>query len=511
MRLTPKQKQAIRDAVDWRINQWIEDLKLLRPDKPPSKDDVQTWNANSPNSYSNLDKGAIMTATETNEHLHDREAERAVLGAMLLHTDVIPTVMHSLGNTPDAFYTTDHKLIYSAAVDIYDQHARADILLVADQLKKTDQLKRVGGTIYLYDLQARIVETENTAFHAEIVRDKWTRRKILAASQDLRELATNQELETSTVLERSQQRVLDITEASVQSKSESAADLIKPLLTVIEERAKNPRDTAGLPSGFTDFDIATNGLQPGNFIVIAGRPGTGKTSFVVNIARNIAFDQKRPTAIFSLEMTKPELMTRILSSESHIPYQDLQAGRVKDLQWKDITNAADRIVNDGHIIINDDRTLSLGGLKTQARHIKSRNKDLSLLIVDYVQLLHTDRDYQNREREVADISRELKSLAYELDIPIIGCSQLNRESEKSNKKPGLANLRDSGALEQDADIAAFLHAEEADKEPSASTQTRQLLLLKNRNGREGEFELKFYPESMTFANIGTPEAADYGL
>lgn len=440
-------------------------------------------------------------SNETNhDPPHDREAERAVLGAMLIDTDVIPRVMPILGETPDAFFTTDHQIIYSAVVDIYDRHSKADILLVADHLKNTEQLKRVGGAIYLYDLQARIVETENTEFHAQIVRDKWIRRRQLKFFSDGKDIVhRNHDADIFTLQEQIDQAYYKLTDTYAAHDSEPIGNIINLTLKEIEARYKNPQPTAGIPTGFTDFDIVTNGLQPGNFIIIAGRPGMGKTSFVLNIAQNIAFDHEQSTALFSLEMTKSELTTRILASEATLAFQDLRSGRIKEHEWPSLTDSARRIINGGHrIIINDTRTLTIGGLKIEARRIKNRYDNLALVIVDYLQLLHTDRDYQNRVLEIADISRELKSLAWELDIPVIACSQLNRESEKSRTKPGLANLRDSGALEQDADIAAFLHAESDSS--NQSPEIRQLLILKNRNGKTSDIDLQFHPETMTFSN-----------
>lgn len=449
--------------------------------------------------------------TESHNSLHDREAERAVLGALLVEPkpdDLIPRVISILGNNPNAFGTIPHQRIYDAILMVYDQHGHADTLTVAAHLKATgeiEQLNRVdpSGVYYLHDLQARIVETENTAFHAEIVRDKQKRRQLVEASDEIRNLAHDEETSIEKIMSTSLDAVFDLTLHSATKRSQSAADTINTLLKQIEERSKNPTPTAGIPTGFTDFDIVTNGLHPSNFIVVGGRPGQGKTSLVLNIAQNICIDQNRPVAIFSLEMTREELETRILASESHLGYADLRAGRVKDDQWQSLTEAAACIANNGHIIINDNRTLTLSGLKMEARHIKSRNDDLALVIVDYVQLLHTDRDYQNREREVADISRELKTLAYELDVPVIGCSQLNRQSEhQKDKRPSLANLRDSGALEQDADLAAFLHCDET----SQDTDIRQLLILKNRNGPLANLDLRFHPQSMTFTNLEIPNA-----
>ena len=438
----------------------------------------------------------------------DEEAERTVLGALLVNPkpdDLIPRVISILGTSPDAFFTVAHQLIYSAVVHLYDQRGTADTLMVAKHLNDTQQLSRltatgVPGNIYLNDLQARIVETENTEFHAATVRDRWERRKLLAASGQIKKLAHQYDKDIGELQAQALDRVFDLTlQTTAKKQSQPISHNITTLIKQIEERSKNPQSTAGIPTGFTDFDIVTNGLQPGNFIVLAGRPGQGKTSLALNIAQNICFDQHLPIAIFSLEMTRDELDTRILASESQLSYADLRAGRVKDDHWEPLGNAAARIANDGQIIINDNRTLTLGGLKMEARHIKSRHENLALVIVDYIQLLHTDRDYQNREREVADVSRELKGLAYELECPVIGCSQLNRESEKSNKRPTPANLRDSGALEQDADVVAILHCAAEDK--SSDPHIRELLVLKNRNGEEKDLELHFQPQYMTFTNL----------
>ena len=440
-----------------------------------------------------------MSETENHDPLQDKDAERAVLGALLMDEGVMPRIAPILGNTPDAFFTVDHQLIYSACLAAYNEKQTSDILVVADRLKDRGDLKRVGGTVYLYDLQARIVETVNTEYHAQIVADVWKRRRLLQVSTTIRELA-HKHSNIGELQAQALDMVFDLTlQTSAKRQSRPISDSINDRLKQIEERSKNPQSTAGIPTGFTDFDIVTNGLQPGNFIVLAGRPGQGKTSLALNIAQNICFDQHLPIAIFSLEMTRDELDTRILASESQLSYADLRAGRVKDDHWEPLGNAAARIANDGQIIINDNRTLTLGGLKMEARHIKSRHENLALVIVDYIQLLHTDRDYQNREREVADVSRELKGLAYELECPVIGCSQLNRESEKSNKRPTPANLRDSGALEQDADVVAILHCAAEDK--SSDPHIRELLVLKNRNGEEKDLELHFQPQYMTFTNL----------
>ena len=235
-----------------------------------------------------------MAAPEPVEPLHDKEAERAVLGAMLMDTDVIPRIMPILGETPDAFFTTDHQIIYSAAVDVYDRHNRADVLLVVDHLKKTDQLKRVGGAIYLYDLQDRIVETENTEFHAQILRDKWMRRQLIQATATIREIAQDGEKDLVDVLDESQEEIFRLNSLNTHRGFIPLGSLINQSLKDIEELYHKDEQYVGIPSGFTDLDIMTSGLQRGDLIIIAARPSMGKTTLVLNMAQNIALDNELP-------------------------------------------------------------------------------------------------------------------------------------------------------------------------------------------------------------------------
>ena len=444
-----------------------------------------------------------MASPEPVEPLHDREAERAVLGAMLMDTDVIPRVMPILGETPDAFFTTDHQIIYSAAVDIYDQHSKADILLVADHLKKMDQLKRVGGTIYLYDLQARIVETENTEFHAQIVRDKWMRRQLIQASATIREIAQNGEKDLVDVLDESQEEIFRLNSLNVNRGFIPLGSLINQSLKDIEELYHKKEQYVGIPSGFTDLDILTSGLQRGDLIIIAARPSMGKTTLVLNIAQNIALDQELPVAVFSLEMPARQVAMRMLAAEAQIDFAKLRIGNITDQNWSNLTQGATTLMEAGsRISIHEARGITIQTVRAEARRLKSQQEHLALIIVDYLQLLRGTGQYAGREQEIAEISRALKALAWELDVPIIACSQLNRELERRpDKRPQLADLRESGAIEQDADLVVFLHRDDYYDEQSEAAGMADLIIRKQRNGATGTVQLEFIKEQMRFANL----------
>ena len=444
-----------------------------------------------------------MASPEPVEPLHDREAERAVLGAMLLDTGVIPNIMPILGETPDAFYTTDHQIIYSAAVDIYDRHSRADILLVADRLKNTGELKRVGGTIYLYDLQARIVETQNTEFHAQIVKDKWMRRQLIQATAVIREIAQDGEKDLVDVLDESQEEIFRLNSLNVNRGFIPLGSLINQSLKDIEALYHKKEQYVGIPSGFTDLDIMTSGLQRGDLIIIAARPGMGKSTFVLNIAQNIALDQELPVAVFSLEMPARQVAMRMLAAESQIDFAKLRIGNITDQNWSTLTQGATTLMEAGkRILIHEARGITIQTVRAEARRLKSQQNNLALIIVDYLQLLRGTGQYTGREQEIAEISGALKTLAWELDVPIIACSQLNRELERRpDKRPQLADLRESGAIEQDADLVIFLHRDDYYDEQSEAAGMADLIIRKQRNGATGTVQLEFIKEQMRFANL----------
>ena len=437
------------------------------------------------------------------EPLSDMEAERAVLGAMMTDKVVIPRVIALLGHTSDAFFTTDHQLIYTAILEVYERVSNADPILVANELNRTDQLNRTGGVDYLYELQAPIVETESTEFYAEILHEKATRRQLMQASSQIRELAMDEDVELSDVMNQAQEAVFELG----QTDAKRGFTRIRPLLTQsideIEKLFHKEERFLGVPTGFMDFDVMTSGLQPGNFIIIAARPSMGKTTLVLNIAQNIALEQTRPVAIFSLEMPAQDIVMRMLSAESQIDFGRLRTGNFSEDYWRPLTEGASRLA-EAPILINDNRGLTVQALRAEGRRLKGEHEHLALIIVDYLQLLRGTGRYNSREQEISEISRSLKVLAWELNVPIVACSQLSREVERRpDKQPQLSDLRESGAIEQDADLVAFLYREDyyQEDEQVDDRVEAHLLIKKQRNGPTGTVILNFTKKQMRFENI----------
>ncbi len=436
------------------------------------------------------------------DSLSDKEAEQAVLGAMMTEKSVIPRVIALLGHTSDAFFTTDHQLIYTAILTVYDRVSNADPLLVADELKRTNQINRTGGTGYLYELQAPIVETESTEFYADILHEKATRRQLIQAGGAIRELAQDESIELAEVLNQAQEAVFELGQNDAQRGFQPINPLVTTSIDAIEKLFHKQDRFLGVPTGFMDFDHMTSGLQPGNFVIIAARPSMGKTTLVLNMAQNIAIDQKRPVAIFSLEMPAQDIVMRMLSAESHIDFGRLRTGNFSEDYWRPLTEAASRL-SEAPILINDNRGLTVQALRAEGRRLKGEHGDLALIIVDYLQLLRGTGRYHAREQEISEISRALKVLAWELNVPIIACSQLSREVERRpDKQPQLSDLRESGAIEQDADLVAFLYREDyyEDDEDADDRVEANLMIKKQRNGPTGTVVLYFTKKQMRFEN-----------
>ena len=444
---------------------------------------------------------------EALESIMDKDAEKAVLGSMMTEKTIVPRIEAMLGSSADAFFTNDHKLIYSAILAVYNRDSKVDPLLVANELKNTDQLNRVGGPEYLYELQAPIVETENTELYAGILKQKATRRHLINAANQIKELAHDESVDINDILDQSQEVVFELGKTGVRRGFEHVRSLIKNSINRIEELYKlykQDHPFLGLPTGFIHFDELTSGLQPGNLIIIAARPGMGKTTLVLNMAQNIAIEQKKPVAIFSLEMSAEDVVMRMLSAESRINFGTLRVGGFGEDYWAPLVQSAS-IISEAPILINDNRAMTVQALCAEARRLKGEYEDLSMIIVDYLQLLRGAGRYNVREQEISEISRALKILAWELNVPVIACSQLNREVDRRpNKQPQLSDLRESGAIEQDADIVAFLFRDDYyDDENDYADETVEssLSIKKHRNGPPGSIVLHYCKSQMRFESV----------
>ena len=437
-----------------------------------------------------------MKDTQVVVGLSDKEAEQTVLGAMMTEKSVIPPVITKLGQNADVFLTVDHGLIYTAILAVYDSYSKADPLLVANELKRSDNLNRAGGTEYLYQLQAPIVETESTEFYAEILHEKATRRRLVQAATQIRDIAYDEMVSIADVLNQSQEAVFELGQEDAQRGFQPIRPLITTSIDAIEKLYLRTDRFLGVPTGFMDFDHMTAGLQPGNLIIIAARPSMGKTTLVLNMAQNIAIDQKLPVAIFSLEMPAQDIVMRMLAAEAQIDFGRLRTGNFSEDYWRPLTEGASRLA-EAPILINDNRGLTVQGLRAEGRRLKGEHGQLALIIVDYLQLLRGSGKYTQREQEISEISRSLKVLAWELNVPILACSQLSREVERRpDKQPQLSDLRESGAIEQDADLVAFLYEDEE----VGDRVEANLLIKKQRNGPTGTVVLYFSKKQMRFEN-----------
>ena len=439
--------------------------------------------------------------TKTTEPLHDREAEQAVLGSMMIDSAVIPRVIAILGHTSEVFFTADHQLIYSAILAVYERHNSVDPLLVSDELERKNELNRAGGDLYLYDLQARIVETESTEFYAQLVREKSTRRQLVQTGEQISNLARDQDQELRDVLDQAQEGVFRLGQVDDDQGFVSVGSIVKETLAGIEQLFHKQDQYVGVPTGFTDFDLMTSGLQRGDLIIIAARPSMGKSTLVLNMAQNIAIEQELPVAIFSLEMPTQQVLLRMLAAEAQINFSHLRTGNLTGEDWTGLTQAVSSLMS-VPIFINDMRGVTVQTLRAEGRRLKGEHNDLAVIIVDYLQLLSGSGRYTGRVEEISDISRALKTLAWELDTPIIACSQLSREVEKRpDKRPLLSDLRESGAIEQDADLVAFLYREDYYDEAADDQGTADLIIKKQRNGPTGTVRLEFNKTQMRFANM----------
>lgn len=439
--------------------------------------------------------------SEPRDTLHDKEAEQAVLGSMMTDRAVIPRVVSALGHTAEPFFTTDHQLIYAAIHSSYERHNQVDPLLVANELEKIDQLNRAGGAVYLYDLQAQIVETESTELYAQIVKEKWMRRQLVRAGQQIDALANDQERELSDVLSQAQEEVFRLSHADARRGSMSIAPLVKQTLKEIESLYHKEEQILGVSTGFFNLDVMTSGLQPGDLSIIAARPSMGKSTLVLNIAQNIARNNL-PVLIFSLEMPARHVVMRMLAAETGIDFGRIRTGKLTDEHWESLTQGTSSLIS-VPIFINDARGLTVHELRAEGRRLKGEREDLAVIIVDYLQLLSGTSKYHGRVEEISDISRSLKTLAWELNVPIVACSQLSREVERRpDKRPQLSDLRESGAIEQDADVVAFLYREDYyDDQTEEDQGLADLIIKKQRNGPTGTIQLEFHKRLMRFADI----------
>ena len=425
------------------------------------------------------------------------ELEEAILGALMLEKNAISLVLDVL--KPESFYKESHKEIYRAVVSLFEQSQPVDLLTVTNQLRSDGQLEMVGGPAVISELTNKVGSTANIEYHARIVAEKHILRELIRISGEIQGEAFKDTTDVFDLLDKAEKELFDVTQGNLRSSYESMNELITKAIRNIEERNQNQDSLSGIPSGFTNLDRNTSGWQPSDLIITASRPGMGKTSFVLSLARNAAVDFGHAVAIFSLEMSSLQLVHRLISAEAEIDAQKLRHGNLEAHEWTQM-NVKIGELSDAPIYIDDTPAINIFELRAKCRRLKAQN-DIQLVIVDYLQLMSAQSESKqpgNREQEISSISRALKGIAKELNIPVIGLSQLSRavETRGGSKRPILSDLRESGSIEQDADQVMFLYRPEyygitEDEEGNPTEGMAELIIAKNRHGSVTTVPAKF--------------------
>lgn len=408
------------------------------------------------------------------------DAENALLGAVLTSPTAYARVADMI--KAEDFYKPANKEVFSAVKNLYERNEPVDIVTVSEKLKSAGKLEEVGGRDYVTDLALDTVTTVNVNYYADIVKDMSIRRNLIAAGSEIVNMSYENN-DPSLILDCAQQLIFGVASQKNTSEVENITNLVYKTYEEIEYRYNHMDELSGTPTGFYDFDQMTSGLQPGNLIILAARPAMGKTAFALNIAQNVGLRTNKSVAVFSLEMSKQELMKRLLASEAEVDARRLSSGHLQPQDWEKITKVMETFSNDSKIYIDDAGGLSVTEMRAKCKRLKMKEKNLGLIIIDYLQLMQGNNP-NDRNQEISAISRGLKILAKELEVPIIALSQLTRGNEKrDNKRPMLSDLRDSGAIEQDADIVLFIHREEYyNKENPDLKGKAELIVAKNRSG-----------------------------
>ncbi len=436
------------------------------------------------------------------------DAEQAVLGSILKDADSISAVIEYL-DADEYFYAKKHQSIFQAILRLYEKGEPCDITTVADELTKLDQLDKIGGRSYLIELVDAVVTSANVISYANIVLEKATLRSLINATGEISKNCYAMEHEVGEILDKAEQSIFAISESRLRQGFRSLGELIPHTFDQIERFQETKGGLAGLETGFAKLDEITAGLHGGDFIVIAGRPSMGKTAFSLNIAEHIAVEKKVGVGVFSIEMSKEQLALRLLCGRARISQHLLRTNRLRDADWQRLSIAGDPL-REAEIYIDDSPTLTTLEIRAKARRLKAQH-DIGLVIVDYIQLINASGWAENRQQEMAMISRSIKGLAKELNIPVVACSQLSRmvETRGGDKRPQLSDLRESGAIEQDADVVMFVYRPEfylshLDKDDPKRMEVEgraEIIVAKQRNGPTGKIDLAFVKEFARFENL----------
>ena len=448
---------------------------------------------------------------------HSKSAEMAVLGAMIFDARAVGQVVELVNG--DAFYFDSHRQVFEAVVSLWEANESVDLVTLGDRLTQLGRLDAIGGLSYLAELSESVPTATHVVEYARIVKEKGLLRQVIDASQATMAEALEEGDEVENILDRAQSRIFEVMEPSASGGLIPLREMLHDSFEYIDQLHKSNRTVTGVPTGFTDLDEILTGLQPSDLIIIAARPSMGKTSFALNIAQHVGVHENKGVGVFSLEMSKQQLVMRMLSSEAHINLRDLQTGYFPDAVYPNLVQASGKLSN-APIYIDDSPSASVMDVRARARRLRAQGK-LDLLVIDYLQLMQERGRVENRQQEISKISRSLKGLARELQIPIIALSQLSRATEsREGSRPQLADLRESGAIEQDADVVLMLYREEyylrlagrrggePVEVPPDVAGMADIMIAKQRNGPTGVVHLSFNGREVRFDNLDAWHAGE---
>ena len=428
---------------------------------------------------------------------HSIEAEQSVLGAMIVNKESINTALEMV--RPDDFYKEANKEIYEAIMVLFNKNEPVDLITLSEELKRRGTLDNIGGITYLANLSSSIATTANVGYYCKIVEQKSILRKLIKTSDDIMNSAYEDTEEVNAIIEKAEKNIFDITQGSHKQGFAPISEVLLSSFAQIEERASNKGQLTGLTTGFTDLDNKLSGLQKADLVLLAARPSMGKTALGINIVTNSALKANAKVAVFSLEMSKEQLVQRIISGTAHVDLQKIISGNLVDDEWLQVVNSMGPLSQMG-IYIDDTAGISLTEMKAKCRKLKIE-KGLDLVLVDYLQLMSLDGHTESRQQEISAISRGLKGLAKEMECPVIALSQLSRAPElRADHRPILSDLRESGAIEQDADVVMFLYRDEYYNQDSELKNIGEVIIAKHRNGPTGTVELTWKGEYTKYLN-----------
>ena len=442
------------------------------------------------------------------------DLEEVVLGALMLEKEAVNAVIDIL--TPEVFYKEAHQLIFAAIKDLFTKSEPIDILTVTNHLKSTNDLDAVGGAYYISQLTNRVVSSANIEYHSRIILQKHIQRQLIQISSETIKDAYEDSADVFDLLDNAENKLFQISENNLRRNYDQMPDLVKLAIEDIEKAKNSGSQLRGVPSGYTELDRITQGWQKSDLIILAARPSMGKTAFALNMARNAAVDFNKPIAFFSLEMSSVQLVTRLISSETSLTADKLRTGRLEEYEWQQLNTKVTPLIN-AKIFIDDTPQLSVFDLRAKCRRLKQQH-DIQMIFIDYLQLMTAKTEKNgNREQEISNISRSLKSLAKELNIAVLALSQLSRsvETRPGSKKPILSDLRESGAIEQDADMVLFIYRPEyyglSEDEDHSSTKGKAVVsIAKHRNGKLGDVELRFVGQYARFEDLEQDYTKNFG-